>query len=386
MEESTALTPEVLSADSATKRVSPNWPTASGLDRAIHCAGSMALPQVYSAPGKAAVRGTVLHKFIETARAKSRQEALAEIEDDDLRNQAAAIDLDSLPVGAESEVALAYNPSTGEARRLALKGQRAYEQEDGWLYGTADLVGIAEDYIVVCDVKTGIPAVSAYESWQLRFLATAAAVLAEKRMAKVAMLYLNENGNWRSDWAEFTTKDLGRFAAQLREMQQRGLEAAEIVAAGGVPALATGPWCRYCKSMTMCPAQYGLIRALVPTLSDLSTRIAAMTPQEKGIAYLKYEQAKKLVEMVGESFGNVMDTEPIPLGNGMVMKKVWSSRSSVSKDAARYIATKYNVDTLLGCATVDIKTLSAQIKADLESAGLIESKRYQKPMKVKEKK
>jgi len=386
MEESTALTPEVLSADSATKRAGPNWPTASGLDRAIHCAGSMALPQVYSAPGKAAVRGTVLHKFIETARTKSRREALAEIEDDDLRNQAAAIDLDSLPVGAESEVALGYNPATGEAKRLALREQRAYEQEDGWLYGTADLVGIAEDYVVVCDVKTGIPAVSAYESWQLRFLATAAAVLAEKRMAKVAMLYLNENGNWRSDWAEFTTKDIGRFAAQLREMQQRGLEAAEIVAAGGVPALATGPWCRWCKSMTMCPAQAGLVRALVPTLADVNSRLVSMTPEERGQAYLKFKQAEDLVKTIKAAFDNLVEAEPIPLGNGMVLKKTLSSRSSAGKEAARFILEKYGPATLAGCVDVDLKILSAQIKADLESAGLIETKKFAVMRQTKERK
>lgn len=386
MDESTALTPEVLSADSATKRVSPNWPTASGLDRAINCAGSMALPQVYSAPGKAAVRGTVLHKFIETARTKSRQEALAEIEDDDLRNQAAAIDLDSLPVGAESEVALAYNPSAGEARRLALKGQRAYEQEDGWLYGTADLVGIAEDYVVVVDIKTGIPVVSAYESWQLRFLATAAAVLAEKRKAKVAMLYLNENGNWRSDWAEFTAKELGRFASQLSEMQQRGLEAAEVVAAGGVPPLATGPWCRWCKSMTMCPAQAGLVRALVPTLADVNDKLVSMTPAERGQAYLKLRQAEDLVKAIKAAFDNLAEVEPIPLGNGMVLRKTMSSRSSASKDAARFIMEKYGPATLAGCVDVDLKVLSAQIKADLENANLVETKRFPVMRQVKEKK
>lgn len=376
MDESTALTPEVVSAGSETKRPSPNWPTASGLDRAINCAGSMALPQVYSAPGKAAVRGTVLHKFIETARTKSRQEALAEIGDDDLRNQAAAIDLDSLPVGAESEVALAYNPSTGGAKRLALKGQRAYEQEDGWLYGTADLVGIAEDFVFVADIKTGQPVVSARESWQLRFLATAAAVLAEKRRAKVLMLYLNENGNWRPDPAEFTAKELGGFAAELRAMQQRGESAAGVVASGGTPPLSTGWWCRYCKSMPVCPAQSGLVRALVPTLSDVNDRLVSMTPEERGAAYLKLRQAEDLVKTIKSAFDNLVEMEPIPLGNGMVLKRTLSSRSTASKGAAQYVLNKYNAETLAGCASVDLASLSPQVKADLEAAGLVDVRRF----------
>ena len=352
----------------------------------MNCAGSMALPQVYSAPGKAAVRGTVLHKFIETARTKSRQEALAEIEDDDLRNQAAAIDLDSLPVGAESEVALAYNPSSGCARRLTLAAQRSYPEEDGWIYGTADLVGIAEDFVFIADIKTGQPVVSARESWQLRFLATAAAVLAEKRKAKVLMLYLNENGNWRPDPAEFTAKELGGFAAELRAMQQRGESAAGVVASGGTPPLSTGWWCRYCKSMPVCPAQSGLVRALVPTLSDVNDRLVSMTPEERGAAYLKLRQAEDLVKTIKSAFDNLVEMEPIPLGNGMVLKKTMSSRSSAGKEAAKFILEKYGPATLAGCVDVDLKVLSAQIKADLENANLIETKRFPVMRQVKEKK
>ena len=346
----------------------------------------MVLPQVYSAPGRAAVRGSVLHKFIETARTKSRQEALAEIDDDDLRNQAATIDLDSLPVGAESEVALAYNPETGEAKRLTLTGQRAYENEPGWLYGTADLVGVGSDEVVVCDMKTGMAVVSAEKSWQLRFLATAAAVLAEKKKARVALLYLNENGGWRQDWAEYDTKDLGRFAAELRDMMKRGQDAADVVAAGGTPPLSTGPWCRYCKSMTVCPAQAGLVRALVPTLADVNSKLVSMTPEERGQAYLKFKQAEDLVKTIKAAFDNLVEAEPIPLGNGMVLKKTLSSRSSAGKEAAKFILEKYGPATLSGCVDVDLKILSAQIKADLESANLIETKRFPVMRQVKEKK
>lgn len=351
----------------------------------MKCAGSMVLPKVYSAPGKAAVRGSVLHKFIETARTKSRQEALAEIDDDDLRNQAATIDLDSLPAGAESEVALAYNPETGEAKRLSLEEQRGYPNEEGWLYGTADLIGVAEDYVAVCDVKTGVAVVSAYDSWQLRFLATAAAVLAEKRKAKVALLYLNENGNWRQDWAEFTTKDLGAFAAELREMMARAKAAADDVAAGRIPPLATGPWCRYCRSLPLCPAQATLVRALVPTLTDVNSALVRMTPEQRGEAYLRFREAEELLKAIRSAFDLISDDGPIPLNNGMVLKKTMSSRSSASRDAAGYLLKRFGPETLVACSSVDLGSLSPQIKAELESAGLVDTKRFSVLRQVKSK-
>lgn len=366
--------------------VVPTLPTASGLDRAMHCAGSMVLPRVQTEGGKAAQRGTVLHSYVEQARTIGKSAALANIADDDLRNQANAIDLDALPVGAESEIALAYCPETGHAVRLELKGAREYPDMPGYLMGTGDLVGVGEDYVAVLDIKTGQAVVSAEASWQLRFLALAAAVLSEKRKAKVALCYLRDDGSWRMDWAEFSAADLGGFANELRLMMGRAEAAAEDVNNGRVPPLATGPWCRYCRSMTTCPAQAGLVRALVPTLGDINSALVNMTPQERGVAYTKYKQADELMRQIGSAFALMAEAEPIPLGNGMVVRRVMSSRSVAAPGAAKYILEKYNAETLAGCADVDIKVLSQQIKADLESAGMIETKRFPQLRQTKEKK
>lgn len=352
----------------------------------MRCAGSMVLPRVNSEGGRAAQRGTVLHKFVETARTIGRPAALAAIDDDGLRNQAAAIDLDALPVGAESEVALAYCPETGEAKRLELSGAREYPTDmPGFLFGTADLIGVAEDYVVVCDIKTGMAVVSAKESWQLRFLATAAAVLAEKKRARVAMLYLGDNGSWRADWAEFDTKELGQFANELRLMMGRGEAAANDVNDGRVPPLATGPHCRYCKSVTFCPAQAGLVRSLVPTLGDINSAIVNMTPEERGVAYLKYKQAEDIMKQIGSAFTVMAEADPIPLPGGMLLKRTMSSRSTASKDAAAFILERFNAQTLLGCVTVDLKGLSAQIRAALVENNLVESKTFPVLRQVRDK-
>ena len=366
-------------------QVAPTLPTASGLDRALRCSGSMVLPRVNSEGSKAATRGTVIHAYLDNARTKDRAYALAQIDDDELRQQAAAIDLDSLPVGAEGEVALSYQPSTGEAKRLELTGAREYPNEYGWIFGTADLVGTTSEYVFVLDYKTGAQTVSASESGQLKFLALAAAVLSERKKARVALFFLNENGTWRKDEAEFGTKELGAFANDLREMIARGEAAAVDVAEGRTPPLATGPWCRYCKSSVLCPAQTSLVRALVPTLADVGSRLVSMTPAERGIAYARYKEAEGLLKEIGSAFQTLAEAEPIPLENGMVLKRVYSSRSSASKEAAAFIAKTYNLETLLGLASVDLRGASQEIKVALESNGLITTTRFPVLRQVKDK-
>ncbi len=365
--------------------VVPTLPTASGLDRAMHCAGSMCLPRVQTEGGKAAQRGSTLHKYVEEARTIGKSAALANISDDDWRNQANAIDLDALPVGAESEIALAYCPETGHAVRLELKGAREYPDMPGYLMGTGDLVGVGEDYVAVLDIKTGQAVVSAEASWQLRFLALAAAVLSEKRKAKVALCYLRDDGSWRMDWAEFSAADLGGFANDLRLMMGRAEAAAEDVNAGRVPPLATGPWCRWCRSVQFCEAQVGLVRALVPTLGDINGTLASMTAEQRGVAYTKFKAAEELVKKIGSAFSLIAETEPIQLGGGLVVKRVMSSRSVAAPGAAKYIAENFNLETLLGASTVDLKGLSQQIRASLEANGLVTTTRFPQLRQVKEK-
>lgn len=364
--------------------VVPTLPTASGLDRALKCSGSMVLPRVNQEGSKAATRGTVIHRFIEEARTIGRPAALANIEDDELRQQAAVVDLESLPVGAESELAIAYSPGTGEARRLELKGAREYPDMPGFLMGTGDLLGVADEYVVALDFKTGLQTVSAKQSSQLKFLALAAAVLAEKKKARVALLFLNENGSWRRDEAEFDMKELGEFANELREMMGRAEAAANDVNEGRVPPLATGPHCRYCKSVTFCPAQAGLVRSLVPTLGDINSAIVNMTPEERGVAYLKYKQAEDLMKQIGSAFTVMAEADPIPLPGGMLLKRTMSSRSTASKDAAAFILERFNAQTLLGCVTVDLKVLSTQIRAALVENNLVESKTFPVLRQVKD--
>ena len=362
-------------------------PTASGLDRAFACPGSAVLPKIKDSQSKSAERGTVLHRFVQVAREKSREEALAGIEDDDLRGQAAAIDLDALPVGAESEVALAYNPMTGEAQRLDI-GQREYPESADWFYGTADLVGVANDMVYVDDMKTGRVVVSAKDGWQLKFLAVAASRYMGVSAARVSFRYLNSDGGWRQDSAEFDGFDLDTFAADLKKLYLRIHEAYKAYLAGIMPDLATGQHCTYCKSLPVCPAQTSIVRAFIPSLGELVTRLESLTPEQRGQAYENYKVAEGIMEMAGKAFRLLAGQEPIPLSDGKVLKEVYSQRYKASKDAALFIANAYNVETLAACSTVSLAGMDAGIKANLEKAGLVEVVPFKqlRAVKPKEKK
>lgn len=310
---------------------------------------------------------------MQVAREKGREEALAEISDDELRNQAAAIDLDALPAGAESEVALAYNPVTGEAKRLELTGNRAYPTEPGWLYGTADLIGTDDDCVYVPDLKTGKAVVSAKDSWQLRFLAVAASRLTGKERARVGLLYLQSDGRWHQDWAEFDGFDLDDFASQLHGLYTKIELSYRDYLAGVMPDLSTGSHCRYCKSMSVCPAQTTIVRAFIPTLADLVGKLESMTPEQRGEAYEKYKVAEGLMEMADKAFRAMAQSEAIPLPDGKILKEVSSTRYKASPDAGKFILNAYNPETLIACSEVKLSGLDAGIRAGLEQAGLIET-------------
>lgn len=364
----------VASSDESTSSIGRKLvlPTASGLDRAFACIGSTVFPRVKDTQTKQAERGTVLHRFVQIARERTREEALAEITDDDLRNQAAAIDLDALPLGAESEVALAYNPQTGEARRLDI-GQREYPEDDNWLYGTADLIGVAGSTVYVDDMKTGRAVVAARDGWQLRFLAVAAARYMGVDSARVGFFYLNNDGSWRHDTAEFDGFDLDTFADDLKNLHQRIHAAYADYLRGVMPDLATGSHCTYCKSAPVCPAQTQIVRSFIPSLGELVTKLEAMTPQQRGEAYENYKVAENLMKKADEAFRLLASQEPIPLSDGKVLKEVYSTRYKAADGAAKYIANAYNVETLAACSDVKLTGMDPGIKANLEQAGLIET-------------
>jgi hypothetical protein len=103
------------------------------------------------------------------------------------------------------------------------------------------------------------------------------------------------------------------------------------------------------------------------------------------VAYTKFKAAEELVKKIGSAFSLIAETEPIQLGGGLVVKRVMSSRSVAAPGAAKYIAENFNLETLLGASTVDLKGLSQQIRASLEANGLVTTTRFPQLRQVKEK-
>lgn len=339
-------------------------PSASALDRAFSCVGSCVLPAVYEPSSEAAERGIALHTFVETARRDGREAALAMMSgDEDTFRDAKALDLSAIPDGAESEVAFGFDHETDTAIRYELTGGRRYPL-DGRLHGTADYVGKVGQEVVVIDLKTGRPAVSAADSWQLRFLALAAARWSGLPRVRASLFVLDAEGGWRQDWTTWDEFDLAGFADELGSLVRR-------VRATTEPTLVVGSHCKHCPALLRCPAQTAIVRALVPTLTEITDRLEALTPEEQGRAYTNMKVAEELMDRAKDAFRNLAARGDIPLPDGRTLKTVTMNRSSCAKGAAEYVAKTAGVDVLAGACTLKLSALPELVVASLEGAGLV---------------
>lgn len=314
--------------------------TASGLDRASACAGSTVLPQHRHASPDSDW-GTVVHRFIDRAATVGRERALGEIDDHEDQAKCAAIDLDAIPAGAESEVAFAYDPESDRAERLVLDEPRGYP-DDGRIYGTADRVGVLADRgaVYVADFKTGKMGRRARWSMQLRCLALAASRVAGLDEAHVAMLYLRHDGTWFTDRAELDSLDLDETQKQLREIQAAEREAWRVVALGGLPQLVPGIHCEHCGAAPECPAQSRQQQALVARApADLVQWLADMPEAQAGALVEQAIVVAKLAERVREAANaRVIDSGDLPLPSGRLLTRVSRRVQKTSAVAKREIA------------------------------------------------
>jgi hypothetical protein len=304
-------------------------PTASGLTRALRCPASCRLPQATREAGAPATTGTQVHTFLETVAALGREAALEAVTDERAYRICAALDLATLPIGDgtswASEVALGWDLATGAAREVGRNVGRGYPTKPGELYGTADLVALSPDKgtVYVLDVKTGrgwMP--SAQESAQLRFLAMAACATYGASQAEVGHLHVREDGTAWLERGSLDALELDLFAEQLRTL------AAQVEAREG--ALAEGPWCKYCPAFSSCPAKVALACASVNAPAELTLEVAAK-------AWLRMKEVRQVMDRMEETLKEYAREQPVPLGNGMVLAPVESSRDEL--DGAKVYAT-----------------------------------------------
>lgn len=341
-------------------------PTASSLDRAGACAASFALPQTSTTSSDASA-GTWLHRYLEVAVVEGHAAARALLADmpPEVAERAAAIDLDGVPDGFESEVAFAFDVTSGAATRLGVKG-RAYPS-DGRIYGTADLVGKRDDTVVVYDLKTG-NAPRACDSLQLAFLAVAAARVAGLDEAEVGMLLLRGDGSWYLDRHRLDALDLAAVADRLRSIVARVEAAQASVAAGQVPDTHSGEWCRYCPAARYCPAQSALVRTVAGyDLATITERIAALTDEEAGEAWVKLALVEKLAEGAKKALTDRARLTPIPLPGGKVLRECdWSAekQDEVAKAALAKLKDELREQGhILATKTTQVRAVTAKARA-----------------------
>jgi hypothetical protein len=197
-------------------------PTFSTLPRVMECGGSHLLSR-FDRTVEWTSRGQAIQEFIVDARLRGRDMAISTIDPQaDHYKFCEAIDFSYFPNGGEMELALAWDHVSDTGRVLGRNLRRRYPKCAPTEYiGAADYCGYREDTdeVVVVDWKTGwVRQGKAEDHWQLRGLALAACRVFRARRARVALVYLREDGSARWSTATFDAFDLAAFAEELRKL------------------------------------------------------------------------------------------------------------------------------------------------------------------------
>ena len=99
-----------------------------------------------------------------------------------------------------------------------------------------------------------------------------------------------------------------------------------------------GPHCKWCPAMSSCPAQGGIVRAMVHD-SYAPERVAeamlACSPADAGIAWQRLEQAKRLIDLIERALKTRCSSEgSLPLPDGGVVRIATTPRKLGGADAA----------------------------------------------------
>src|SRR5690606_37815558 len=182
--------------------------TMSRLPIVARCPASWALPHAEEAePSEPSQRGTAIHAFLADVSERGRDAALERVPTE-YRAACEVIDTDRIPLHLGAEVTFRLDLRSDEAQEIGRNIDRstyADMDEDPWvIYGTADLVGIGSDgVVVVYDYKTGWSEQDqAGDHWQLRGLALAAARAYGVSHARVGIIRVPETGTPSYDVAE----------------------------------------------------------------------------------------------------------------------------------------------------------------------------------------
>jgi hypothetical protein len=327
--------------------------TPSSHARISACLASVVLPQSKSV-GPRAVRGTELHAFLASVAKDGLEEALENIPLE-WRAAAQAIDLTRLPElhpeAGIPEVAMAWNPETGEARELGRNGTVEHEDlaelvKPGEMAGIADYITLTPSDVVVFDWKFGYQSVERADvNRQLGAYACMAGALYGRERATVYIARILDDGSVWLDPAHLDELSLDAHAARLRKDMRRVEEAKlEHRNRGTIPSPMEGAHCRYCPAFNACPAKVAL---LLSTLTGKEPAALAQLPEPLTLEmasalWPKLKQAEALIERLKDNLKDFARLNgPIPLPNGNVLAEGESTKESINALYARETLYKH---------------------------------------------
>lgn len=293
--------------------------TGSGVERAMFCAASCALPGA-GHTGEAAIKGTENHAAIEEGdRSRPVVRDLLDGATDVRHEVAYALDLETQTV-REVGVGLARDYGPLSPMELALTVDLECKRDGVWWQ---------------VDFKSRGRVSAARDNWQCR-VGTMAVLLrhgADQGMGAIA--YLDDS---ELDATPVDAFHVAAWWADLRSLASRIRAARDLVAQGGMPSVSAGPWCKYCNALPHCPAQTRLAKSLLGELDEVDRQLGALSLDQAGRAWELLKRYEVIAERVKESLRERARREPLPLANGRRLALVESSRKSLdTKKAAEML-------------------------------------------------
>lgn len=351
-------------------------PSASGLELAMRCSGSVVLPRIDEQSGPEAERGTRIHeamqKLVKTRCGLEGLEGLA----DDERTAAAAL-WDAAPsaltmvdmtgeVGAE--VAMAYDLDERTSRSIGTGIGRAYPaMRRAEVYGTADAILLERDTAHVIDWKCGRlhPGIVG-SSWQVKALALLVARNFERSAVRISLVWAPPGAERATvDSVMLEALDLDLIECELRELLRRLEDAERDVLEGRAPRLALGPHCARCPARLACPARAGLVRSAVADgakeLTALSAKLASATSEELSSAWARARPLLDAAKEVEAAFRTLAMSRPFETKPGFVLgarvtrreKLEPLSAASALEDILGPVAARVGIDMDVTKAGID---------------------------------
>ena len=348
----------------------PKTPTASTLERALHCPAAWALPHTPSRSSAASDFGTGVHTYLAEAWTLGPAAALARVPADaPWRDLCEGLSLEQIADGrryAGVETTYVYDLERDTARRAGSGLGRRYGVLSATeIAGTADLLlWDAEERLHVVDYKTGQDLGPPEENAQLAFLALAVARYHGLSEVAVELYYTREDGSHRAARATLDALDLDAWAVWFR-LALRQVRAAQADATAGRPlTVHPGDHCRYCPAFDACPAQRALARELGAGLGLPAETVAALSPEAAGKVWERLEAAEEVLKAVREQLRELAHTHPPVLSDGRRLAYVECSKEEILAEVAiRTLEQRYGPVQAASC--VDRRVTKASLRRAL---------------------